>query len=286
MARPLRIEYPGAVYHITTRGNARQGIYDDDSDRRLFLGVLASTVERYNWICHAYCLMDNHYHLLLETPDPNLSLGMRHLNGVYTQSYNRQHNMVGHIFQGRFKSILVEKEAHLLELCRYIVLNPVTAGMVTHPSDYIWSSYSPTAHSTQQPEFLHCGWLLAQFSPKKKTAQKRYRKFIQQGISNQIEKPWKNLVGQIILGGETFIAEIREMVEERKGKKEIPKTQRYLGRPSLAELFSGSNSTNKYERNKTIHKAHFSFGYTLKEIADYNGIHYTTVSRVVSNNRD
>lgn len=127
MARPLRIEYPGAVYHLTSRGNRQEAIFQDDEDRYGFLDIFGKTVRRYNWICHAYCLMDNHYHLLVETPDGNLSLGMRQLNGLFTQLINRRHGKVGHVFQGRFKSILVEKEAHLLELCRYVVLNPVRA---------------------------------------------------------------------------------------------------------------------------------------------------------------
>ena len=133
MARPLRIEYPGAVYHITSRGNARADIFLMDDDRQVFLDILGNTVEKYNWLCHAFCLLDNHYHLLIETPDPNLSLGMRQLNGVYTQTFNRTHDRVGHVFQGRYKAILVEKESHLLELCRYVVLNPVRAKMVSKP---------------------------------------------------------------------------------------------------------------------------------------------------------
>ena len=135
MARPLRLEYPGAIYHITSRGNARADIFLDDSDRELFLSILADTVDHYNWLCHAYCLMGNHYHLLIETPDPNLSLGMRHLNGVYTQTFNRSHKRVGHLFQGRYKAVLVEKGTHLLELCRYIVLNPVKANMTKYLGD-------------------------------------------------------------------------------------------------------------------------------------------------------
>src|SRR4030042_5793823 len=129
MARPLRIEFPGAVYHVTSRGNARQTIFIDDEDRGGFLDLLSIVVERFNWICHAYCLMGNHYHLLIETPDGNLSKGMRELNGIYTQHFNRRHGRVGHVFQGRFKAILVEKDSYLLELCRYIVLNPVRAGI-------------------------------------------------------------------------------------------------------------------------------------------------------------
>jgi putative transposase len=122
---PLRHEYPGAVYHLTSRGNARQKIFLDDTDRKKFLDVLSQAVSRYGWLCHAYSLMDNHYHLLVETPKGNLSIGMRQLNGIYTQAFNRRHRRVGHLFQGRYKAILVQKQAHLLELCRYVVLNPL-----------------------------------------------------------------------------------------------------------------------------------------------------------------
>ena len=154
MARPLRLEYPGAVYHVTARGNARQDIFVNDVDREKFLAILTATISRYHWLCHAYCLMGNHYHLLLETPDPNLSLGMRMLNGVYTQAYNRIHGKTGHIFQGRYKAVLIEKDAHLLELCRYIVLNPVAAGMVTGPAQCPWSSYRGTISEGEAPDFL------------------------------------------------------------------------------------------------------------------------------------
>jgi putative transposase len=136
VARPLRIEFPGALYHVTSRGNAREAIVRDDADRQMWLAVLGEVLSRGHWLCHAYCLMDNHYHLLVETPEADLSYGMRQLNGVYTQRFNRQHGRVGHVFQGRFKAILVERDSYLLELSRYIVLNPVRARMVTHPKRY------------------------------------------------------------------------------------------------------------------------------------------------------
>ncbi len=163
MARPLRIEYPGAVYHVTSRGNAREPIFADDADRRILLQTLEDVICRYNWICHAYCLMGNHYHLKLETVDPNLSLGMRQLNGVYTQRFNRHHQRVGHVFQGRYKAILVEKNEHLLELCRYIVLNPVRACLVDIPEKWPWSSYLATSSAVKAPEILTVDWVLAQF---------------------------------------------------------------------------------------------------------------------------
>ncbi len=145
MARPLRIEYEGAVYHVTSRGNARNKIFNDNRDREIFLSILSTVVVRYSWLCHSYCLMDNHYHIMIETPDANLSMGMRQLNGIYTQKYNKRHHKTGHIFEGRFKAILVQKDNYLLELCRYVVLNPVRAGVVGKPEDWRWSSYQATA---------------------------------------------------------------------------------------------------------------------------------------------
>ncbi len=282
MSRPLRIEYPGAVYHITARGNARQDIYIDDDDRNLFLDVLTSTVKKYNWMCHAYCLMGNHYHLMVETPDSNLSLGMRQLNGVYTQHFNRTHSRVGHVFQGRYKAILVEKESYLLELCRYIVLNPVAAEIVSKPADYLWSSYNFTAKAGKHPDFLYIEWLLRHFSKKKKEARRRYRKFVTDTINDEFKNPWKKLVGSIILGRDNFISEIQGLLEDRKNIKEIPKQQRHLGRPSLTTLFAKYDRLDKSKRNPLIYQANITHGYTLKEIGEYLGIHYTTVSRVVT----
>ncbi len=146
MARPLRIEFAGALHHVAARGNAREDIYHDDIDRQQFLLLLQNTVNRYDWYCHAYCLMDNHYHLLIETNCPTLSKGMKYLNGTYTQYFNRQHQRDSHVFQRHFKAILVQKDAYLLELlARYIALNPVRAQMVRSAKAWRWSSYRATA---------------------------------------------------------------------------------------------------------------------------------------------
>lgn len=141
MARPLRLELAGALYHVTSRGDGREDIYRSDEDRVAWLETLGQVCERFNWVCHAYCQMSNHYHLVIETPEANLSKGMRHLNGVYTQRFNRSHQRVGHVFQGRFKAILVEKDSYLLELARYVVLNPLRARMVRRLENWPWSSY-------------------------------------------------------------------------------------------------------------------------------------------------
>ena len=203
MARPLRIEYPGAVYHVTSRGNARRKIYLDDEDREMFLATLAWVGERFGWICHSYCLMGNHFHLLIETPKPNLSLGMRQLNGVYTQRFNRRHKKAGHLFQGRFKAILVERDSYLLELARYIVLNPVRAKMVNRPEHYAWSSYRPTLGTAPVPAGLTIDWVLSQFARTKPVARKRYAAFVREGVG--LTSPWRELKGQVLLGSPGFI---------------------------------------------------------------------------------
>jgi REP element-mobilizing transposase RayT len=187
-------------------------VFLEDTDRQVFLEVLETVVGKYNWLCHAYCLMDNHYHILVETPDPNLSLGMRQLNGVYTQSFNRLHNRVGHVFQGRYKSILVEKNEHLLELCRYIVLNPVRAGLVNEPGKRDWGSYHATAYSVKAPDFLSVDWILGQFAKTRNPARRAYRAFVRDGLTDIGETPWKKLVGQIVFGGSDFVADIQRLI--------------------------------------------------------------------------
>lgn len=283
MARPLRIEYSGAVYHVTSRGNARERIFVNDADRQVFLEIMGTVIKKYNWLCHSYCLMDNHYHVLLETSDPNLSLGMRQLNGMYTQRFNRQHDRVGHVFQGRYKAILVEKNEHLLELCRYIILNPVRAGMESEPKKWVLSSYKATAYSVKVPEFLTVDWILGQFAMTKNKARKGYRKFVADGIANPQESPWKKLVGQIVLGGSDFVADIQSRLSEVKEIGEIPRAQRFPGRPPLGALFFKKAIQDKTVRNKQIEAAHMQYSYTLKEIADQLNIHYTTVSKVLKN---
>jgi len=201
----LRLEFTGALYHITSRGDRQEDIYEDDDDRKAFLSVLESVCESYNWVCHAYCLMSNHYHLLIETPDANLSRGMRQLNGVYTQTFNRAHGRAGHVFQGRYKAILVEKESYLLELSRYIVLNPVRAGMVNSAKDWPWSSYRATAGQVKGPGYLNIDWMLAAFAKRKSVAIERYKKFVAQGKDQP--SPWTLLRNQIYLGSEQFVDE-------------------------------------------------------------------------------
>ena len=160
MARPLRIEFPGAFYHITARGNAQQEIFLDDIDRKLFLKLFVSEISQQGWKCFSYCLMNNHYHLVIETPTGNLVRGMKRLNGVYTQKFNWRHNRVGHLFQGRYKSIVVDRESYLLELSRYVVLNPVRAKFAKKAEDWLWSSYRATAGLAEAPDWIEVEELL------------------------------------------------------------------------------------------------------------------------------
>jgi len=277
MTRPLRIEFPGAIYHVTSRGNARRKIFLDDEDRQAFLATLAWVVERFGWICHAYCLMGNHFHLLIETPDPNLSRGMRQLNGVYTQGFNRRHRKAGHLFQGRFKAILVERDSYLLELARYVALNPVRAKMVKAPEGYAWSSYRPTMGFDPVPPGLSIDWLLSQFAKTKPVARRRYAVFVHAGIGQV--SPWRNLKGQILLGSETFIEKLAPQLKASETIAEIPKRQRRLHRTSLKSLLAGADS--KAARNQAMARAYLEHGYTLAEIGREVGLHYATISRII-----
>ncbi len=277
MARPLRIEFPGAVYHVTARGNARRKIYRDDEDREAFLATLAWVVERFGWRCHAYCLMDNHFHLLIETPRPNLSRGMRQLNGVYTQSFNHRHKKAGHLFQGRFKAILIERNSYLLELARYIVLNPVRAKTVKTPERYPWSSYRPTLGLTPVPPALATDWVLDQFARTRPAARKRYAAFVRAGIGHA--SPWGEVKGQVLLGGKAFVERMTPRLKESAAAAEIPKRQRPPHRPALKTLLAGRGS--KAARNKALARAYLEHGYTQAEIGREAGLHYATVSRII-----
>ena len=283
MSRPLRIEYPGAVYHITSRGNEKKPVFKDDQDRANFLNTLQHVNKRYNWICHAYCLMTNHFHLLIETPDGNLSLGMRQLNGVYTQLFNKWHGRVGHLFQGRYKAILIQKDSHLLEVCRYVVLNPVRAKMVEKPEDWMWSSYLATAGKTKPHPCMTTDWVLGQFGKKRAKAEQEYREFVHWGIGQKTI--WTEVRGQSLLGEEGFVDTLVDHLKKHKDIPEIPKSQRYAHRPSLEKLLNAEVLLNLRKRRVAIIKAVEQYGYRQQEIATHLGLHYSSVSRIVKGER-
>ncbi len=274
MARPLRIEYAGALYHVTSRGNAQEAIYRDDKDRRDYYSVVFEVCERFNWVIHAYCLMDNHYHLLVETPEGNLSKGMRHLNGVYTQRFNQNHTRVGHVFQGRYKAILVQKDSYLLELARYIVLNPVRARMVRSAKDWPWSSYRATTGQTGPPGWLHTDWILSAFAKQKKTAVTRYKAFVAEGKNHP--SPWEELKNQIFLGTEKFVEDMQRKISSETTLSEIPATQKRKPPKQLSFY-----KQNYPDRNTAIALAYQSGGYSMEEIGIFFGLHYSWVSRVI-----
>ena len=279
MARPLRIEYPGAGYHITNRGNDKKTVFKDDQDRETFLKILAFVNKRYHWLCHAYCLMDNHYHLMIETPDGNLSLGMRQLNGVYTQARNKRHSKTGHLFQGRYKAILIQKDTHLLEVCRYVVLNPVRARMVEKPEDWRWSSYRATGGKETAHPCLATDWVLGQFSRTRGKAEKEYRQFVKWGIGK--ETIWNEVKGQALLGEDDFVDSLADHLRRHKDIPEIPKSQRYANRPALEKIFSQSILDDRRKRDRKIAEAVEKYGYTQRSIADHLGVHSTYVSRIL-----
>lgn len=274
MARPLRIEFAGALYHVTARGNAQENIYRDDPDREQFLSLLQNAVNRYDWYCHAYCLMDNHYHLLIETGAPTLSKGMKYLNGTYTQAFNRRHHRVGHVFQGRFKAILVQKDAYLLELARYIVLNPVRAQMVRAIKQWRWSSYRATAGYDEAHACLTTDWILAGFGDTKNEAQLRYREFVKAG--KRQPSPWQCLKNQIYLGDDDFIKDMQSKLDPEQSLKDIPKKQKRAPIKPLAYY------AERYKtRNESMAHAYLSGHYTLAQVGENFGVSYATVSRAV-----
>jgi len=273
MARPLRLEFEGALYHITSRGNARESIFLDNGDRARFLEILGDVVDRFGWICHAYCLMTNHYHLLIETPDADLSRGMHLLNGVYTQWFNHRYDRVGHLFQGRFKAILVEKDTHLLELVRYVVLNPIRAKTVRNVRDWPWSSYRATAGQAEAPGFLTIGWILSQFDLDPERAVRAYRRFVQQGRGIHV---WDELRAGSLLGTDGFVDQLRPLLKEKPVDPEYRKRERFAARPSLEVLFG--DVTDKATRNERIYQAVRVHHYTLREVGDHVGLLYSTIS--------
>ncbi|MFH1404570.1 MAG: transposase [Patescibacteria group bacterium] len=279
MARPLRIEYPGAVYHVTSRGNRKGSIFESSKDNELFLKYFSYVIKDHNWLCHAYCLMPNHYHLLIETPDGNLSAGMRDLNGNYSQGYNKNHKTVGHLFQGRYKAFLIEKEPYLLNVAQYIVLNPVRANLAKHPREWKWSSYKATAGDSKKESWLSINWILSYFSKKKDYAQKLYKDSIMSVVLD--ESPLSKVKHGAILGYQPFIDWVwNNVTKGSESISEITREDRILGRPTLKELFKEVSS--KKHRNGLIYRAKVRCGYSITDISKHLGLSRVTVSRILN----
>lgn len=273
MARPLRLEFAGALYHVTSRGDRRAPIYRADADRETWLEVLGNVCARFNWVVHAYCQMTNHYHVLVETVDGNLSQGMRQLNGRYTQGFNRRYGLVGHVLQGRYKAILVQKETYLLELTRYVVLNPLRAGMVTTLADWPWSSYLAMIGEARVPSWLDVDWLLGQFGRQRKRAMQIYRRFVIEGQG--LPSPLDQAQHQLLLGDEAFVEQYKHETPAEE-LREVSKAQRRAVALSLKDYQQGFQS-----RNEAMARAYLSGAYTMAEIGAHFAVHYMTVSRAV-----
>jgi len=278
MARPLRLVFAGALYHVTSRGNRREAVYEDDADRRLFMSLLDQVCDIHNWLCHAYCLMGNHYHLLVETPDANLSKGMRQLNGMYTQNFNQIHNGWVMCSGDGARRCWWKKKSYLLEVARYIVLNPVRAQMVRTAKEWPWSSYRATAAQCDPPNCLMTDWLPAAYCSRKSDAVEHYKQFVQEGKGHP--SPWTELCHQVHLGSEAFVENVQAHIDADQELSEIPVSQRRRPPKSL-EYYDRHSQT----RNHTIIEAHQSGGYTLKQIGDHFGLHYPTVSRIIRHHK-
>ena len=296
MARPLRIEFPGALYHLTARGNAGQDIFLGARDSQRFLDLLGEVATRLRWRCIAYCLMTNHYHLVVETPAPNLSHGMRQLNGRYTQAFNFRHQRDGHLFQGRYQAILIDREAYLKEVCRYVVLNPVRAGLAPDVRAWRWSSYRATLASGRAatgqggqggrnragaaPDWLAVRDLLALFAEAPEAAAQIYAGFVAEGAGGAAGAPegrtglWDRLEGQIYLGAAGFAEAMRARIGAKGEASEIPRVQRQAPPRPLPAFVRGFA-----DRREAMARAHLEGGYSQAEVARHFGVHYSTVSR-------
>ncbi|HXW06883.1 MAG TPA: transposase [Vicinamibacterales bacterium] len=274
MARPLRIQQPDTIYHVMARGNARMRVFCDDDEHARFLDQLGDVLADYCLACHSYCLMPNHYHLLVETTEPNLSDAMRALNGEYAQWWNRRHARVGHVWQGRFKAQVLQDPASVLAVCRYIVLNPVRSRLVDRPSDWPWSSHRAMSGECRGLAFLIVDRIRQQLG-----GSRAYQAFVGELVDVD------DVVGRSIrddlrvIGDREFTAGFR-VFGEQADRTEVPERDRLLGRRLLAEVLRAPDPGE--ERDRQILHAHRAERYRLCEIADFLGVHYSTISRAVA----
>lgn len=274
---------PGGLYHIYSRGIDGLNIFEDPEDREKFLTILSDTLSEASWRCFAYCLMRNHYHILIETADGDTSIGMKRLNGLYAQYFNWKHERVGPLFQGRYKAILVDRENYFLELCRYIVLNPVRAGLSDLPEDYRWSSYRVTAGLDEGIGCIDRETVLQWFTSVDDTvatSARRYASFVGDGL-NMEPAPF-DVNADLILGDRDFVKSLKKRVEKKMDDTSIPKYQRTACRPALKELLDPLTASMKNTRDEAVRTAYSVHGYTQTAIARHLGIHNSTVFRIIN----
>ena len=276
MGRPIRIEYKGALYHITSRGNERRKIFLDEKDRTQFLRILADYYDRYGILIHAYVLMDNHYHLILETPKGNLLKVMHGLNGSYTGYFNRRHGRVGHLLQGRYKAILIEKDTYLLPLSRYIHLNPARAGRVKKVDQYEWSSYRGYVGREKEQRWMESGCVLSQLSTRPARARRKYKEYVEEGIRKRIDDPLREVHGQVILGTERFIEQTKELLRGKVLTPEIVERERLQEHPGIEEIVG--EVARRFGVKHEVIRAGGTRGNTARQVALYLSHRYTGLS--------
>jgi REP element-mobilizing transposase RayT len=278
MARRRRLQFPGAVYHVMSRGNRKLPIFDDDTDRRMFLTTLTESVRRYEVRCLAYCLMANHYHLLLDTPRGNLSMAMRHVNGVYTQNSNRRHRQTGHVFEGRFRSIVVQRESYLRRVGRYIVRNPVRAGLIAEVADWQWSSYGATAGMSNVPHWLAVDWITVAFDTTDVgDAQASYRRYVNDPAPRKSNVNMRSP----IVGDATFQAAVSGEWKQLWPDRPLARISDDRARPALSALFDQIEGAGDH-RDRAVSLAHETYGYSLTEIAAHLGVSRKVITRALA----
>ncbi len=231
MARPLRIEFPDAIYHVTARGIERAAIVADDRDRDAWLRRLERTAQRYHWRVFAFVLLDNHFHLFFQTPEPNLSVGMQDLSGGHAGYFNARHRRSGHLFQGRFKAVLIEAEGHWLEVSRYVHLNPVRAGLAAKPEPWKWSSYPGYCRQSGRLDWMDYGPVLAEFGGDNRAGIRAYRAFVEQGLRERLASPFSQAFHGVILGSQAFVEQVRARLNARDADPEVPLLDRVRNVP-------------------------------------------------------
>jgi REP element-mobilizing transposase RayT len=284
MARPLRIEYEGAFYHVINRGLERREIFRQPKDYEYFLGLLEYIYEKYGVIVYAFCLMPNHYHLYLQTPQGNLSKAMRQLDGNHTQKFNKRYKRVGPLFQGRYKAVLVDSDSYSLQLAKYIHLNPVKAKLIQKPEDYQHSSYSSYIGKTKAPIFLNTKWVLSQYAKSKGKAVKELKKHTLEAQEEDWE-PEKDTFKSLILGGSGFVNQIQEEFLQGKENFEIPKLKAVQKVLSAHEIIAKIDRLKLGEKHKTkliVYALKRYSPLTLKEIGEqFNNLHYSAVAQIL-----
>ncbi len=271
MTRPLRPEYPKALYYVCSAGNRGQSVFQSRDDANIWIELLQWVCERFGCCCFGYCLMPTEYHLIIKTPEPNLSKAIRQLNGVYTQRTNKLHGTGGHVFGGRYKSIVVQEEKYLLPILAHIFCLPLRAGFVKYSSQYKWSSFKYLLGKEQTPSYLDLSWFAQDFF----SDVNRFEKFLKENLTNDVLAEVRK---QIYLGDDQFIGMVLERIKEKSRSKEFPHDQ--ITKPVSVLILDFTQKG--HTKNDAIAKTYLTGNYTLKQVADSVSVHYSKISKIVS----